>query len=96
MAKKDGTNGKKIGRHGRNPSSKMQAIRSAANKARRIKAASSKSLGEGPQPEAGKLDPLKQHFEFAAFQTVRRARELAQRLILGRVKDERGIWRVSN
>jgi len=36
MAKKDGTNGAKIGRHSRNPSSKMQATRSARNKTKAI------------------------------------------------------------
>ena len=39
MAKKDGTNGAKIGRHSRNPSSKLQATRSARSKRLRIEAA---------------------------------------------------------
>lgn len=48
MAKKsDGTNGQKIGRHSRGNSNKLQAQRTARNKAKRQ--AASKSLG-GPQP----------------------------------------------
>lgn len=41
--KKEGGKNRKIGRHSRNPSSKMQAQRSAKNKAKRIAAAGKKA-----------------------------------------------------
>ena len=58
MAKKDGTNGKKIGRHGRNPSSKMQAQRSQRNKRLRVEAA----LKRGDNTSGSAIADPEQHY----------------------------------
>lgn len=91
MSKKsDGTNGKKIGRHGRNPSSKMQASRSAANKRKRIA-----KFGAQPAAKYG----VARAYEFKTLDEITRifksGRDLTalQRKIAGRALDDRGISR---
>lgn len=93
MAKKDGTNNAKIGRHSRGNSNKLQAARTERNKSKRLKLSRG---GAAPvRPQDGSLDPLKRINEVLVALKAKKLRVTTQRSVAGRKQDERGVWRLT-